>query len=420
MTRRGGMDGWRCAALALLLCRGAAAAGRPASDPGPWLVFDIAKSVYATANQGGNFVVEVVHAGGRDIVYRAVWGAEAGIWLPQAVNLSRYAGQMVRLRLQTIAAYHFPSACFLFWGRPRLVVGALDGASPPLAVEDLAEEFGLGTKGTHYLVDPDHSAPLKTDQYDLSGGYYGYAQAGPWAEPALFGHPFCFGFQGWAGYEFEVTVPARPTLTPRVPTASPPALPPPADRGPVIPIFTWDQQVYRGAEGGHAAFDPEDLRLRVRMPRTEAGFGYAFAGFESTGCDTLWLRLEFDQYQPWTGYGEMTQNRFAGVVLDYHTQRGYARRVWLHHASTKPERPAERCERRAPTWHMDLSRPRRALEVDWEQVHTDLPPGVVVGLDLAHWAPADWDGRFWLGLGVQDVGSERALTATVLARQADR
>jgi hypothetical protein len=334
------------------------------------------------------------------------------------VNLSAYAGQPVKLRLQTIAAYHFSAACFLFWGRPRLVVGALDGSAAAREVEDLTEQFRLGRKGTHYLVDPDHSAPLKTEQYDLSGGYYGYAQAGPWAEPALFGHPFCFGFQGWAGYEFEVQLPPRPAEAALA--ALPPALPPVVDRGPVIPIFTWEQQVYRGAEGAYAAFDPEALRLSVRMPRTEAGFGYAFAGFESTGCETLWLRLEPDQYQPWSGYGEMTQNRFAGVVVDYHTPRGYARRVWLHHAPTKPERPTERCERRAPTWHMDLARPRRVLEVNWEQVHADLPPGQIVGLDLARWAPADWDGRFWLGLGVQDVGSERTLSAAVLDRRADR
>jgi hypothetical protein len=409
---------WRRAALALW-CGAVSALASPASDPGPWLVFDIAKSVYATANQGGNFVVEVVHAGGRDTVYRAVWGAEAGVWLPQAVNLSPYAGQTVKLRLQTIAAYHFSSMCFLFWGRPRLVVGALEGAVPPREVEDLTEAFRLGTKGRHYLVDPEHSAPLKTDQYDLTSGYYDYAQAGPWAEPALFGHPFCFGFQGWAGYEFEVTLPVRPPVV-----SGPPAslTPPPAvvDGGPVIPIFTWDQQVYRGAEGGYAAFDPLALALSVRMPRTEPGFGYAFAGFESSGCDTLWLRLEFDSYEPWTAYGEMTENRFAGVVLDYHTPRGYARRVWLHHVPTRPERPAERCERRAPTWHMDLSRPRRVLEVNWEQVHAELPPGPIVGLDVSRWAPGDWDGRFWLGIGVQDVGSGRELTARVLDRRADR
>ncbi len=290
--QRAGLRVRRAAALALLLSAVVAFA-ELAADPGPWLVFDISKSVYSTANQGGNFVVEVAHADGREIVYRAVWGAEAGVWLPQAVNLSRYAGKTVKLRLQTIAAYHFSAACFLFWGRPRLVVGALAGPLPPREIEDLTEEFRCGAKGTHYLVDPENSAPLKTDQYDLSNGYFGYAQAGPWAEPALFGHPFCFGYQSWAGFEFEVTVPARPPAAPERPLALPP---PPVDRGPVIPIFTWDQQVYRGVEGGYAVCDPEALRLSVQMPRTGAGggFGYPFAGLERTGWGTVWLRLEFD------------------------------------------------------------------------------------------------------------------------------
>jgi hypothetical protein len=309
------------AALALPWCAAGKAATSPAADPGPWLVFDIAKSIYATENQGGNFVIEVVNPAGRETVYRAVWGAESGLWLPQAVNMSRFAGERVKLRLQTIAAYYYSAACFLYWGRPHVVVGALEGSAPPVETADLTEMLRRGAGARHYLVDPDHSAPLKTAEYDLSAGYVDFGSAGPWAKPAIFGH--------------------------RPPTASQPATAAEAarvvrvvDRGPAIPIFTWDQQVYRAAPGAQAAFDPEALSLSVRMPRTDQGFGYAFAGFEATGCDTVWLRMGLDAYGRWAGYGEMTQNRFAGVVLDYYTPRGYARRVWLHHPPAKPEPPA--------------------------------------------------------------------------------
>jgi hypothetical protein len=367
-----------------------------------------------------------------------VWGAEHGVWLPQTVNLQAYAGHSVKLRLQTIAAYSYSNACFLFWGRPRVVVGPLDGSAHPSEVSDLTEAFRLHKDCRRYVLDPEKSGPLKTDQYDFTGGYFEYGQAGPWAEPALFGHPFCFGFQGWAGYEFDVTLPPRPTAPPAAVTATPAPSPtrPAPDLGSVIPVFTWDQQVYRGAPGGFAAFDPARMRLDVRMPSSDQGLGYAFAGFESTGCDTLWLQVTFDRYAPWPGYGEMDNNQFAGVVVDYHTPAGYSRRVWLYYAPTRPAHPELRCERRAPTWHMDLSRTRRAQEVNWEQVHADLPDGSpppsspaasttgplppqLIGLDLHRWAPSDWDGRFWFGIGIQDVGDGRSLSVTALDRKAD-
>jgi hypothetical protein len=420
---------WWATAAAALACLGAClrAPAAPASDPGPWLIFDVANSVYTT-NPGGNFVVEVKSAGQREIVYRAVWGAQQGVWLPQAVNLRAYAGQSVKLRLQTIAAYCYSNACFLQWGRPRVVLGPLDAATPPQLLADLTEAFRLGRDCRRYILDAEASGPLKTADYDFTGGYFDGGQAGPWSEPALFGHPFCFGFHGWAGYEFDVTLPPRPDTPPPAAAAAPP--PPFEDRGAAIPVFTWEQQVYRGAEGGFAAFDPAAMRLETVMPRTEAGLGYAFAGFETRDCDTLWLALETDRYERWAqAYGEMGDNGFAGVVLDYHTPRGYSRRVWLHLPAMKPAHPELRCERRAPTWHMDLSRPSRILEANWEQRHADLPPGSppgeepatrIVGLDLRQWAPEGWDGRFWLGVGLQDAGSGRRLSATILDRHSAR
>ena len=417
--RRGTSPRPTLAVLALLLLTSPSfAAPAKSSDPGPWLIFDVAKSVYATENQGGNFVVEIRHGGEREIVYRTVWGAEAGVWLPQAVNLGRFAGQKVQVRLQTIAAYAFSAACFLVWGRPRIVTGALDAPTPPTLVTDLTENFRLGKDCRRYVFDAEKSGPLKTAEYDFTGGYFDCGQAGPWSEPALFGHPFCFGFHSWAGYEFDVTLPPRPTVEPVRANETP--APTRVDLGREIPILTWEQQVYRGAEGGQARFAPALMRLETRMPRHDQGLGYAFVGFETTGCDTLWIRPECDQYAPWAGYGEMDQNRFVGVVLDYHTPQGYARRVWLHYPPVRPEHPERRCERRAPTWHMDLARPRRVLEVNWEQQHDNLPPGQIVGLDLAKWAPPDWDGRMWFGTGIQDAGSQRTFAVTVLDRRPQR
>jgi hypothetical protein len=56
--------------------------------------------------------------------------------------------------------------------------------------------------------------------------------------------------------------------------------------------------------------------------------------------------------------------------------------------------------------------------VNWEQWHGTLPSGEVFRLDLREFAPTDWDGRLWLGLGLQDAGSGRKLALTVLDRQA--
>jgi hypothetical protein len=158
------------------LCLAVLTAPPPAHDSGPWLIFDIGKSINAPANQGGNFVVEIKHGATREIVHRAVWGAESGVWLPQAVSLRRFAGQQVKIRLQTIASYAFSNACFLFWGRPRVVTGPLDGPTPPALVADLTERFRLGQDCRRYIFDAEKSGPLKTAEYDFTGGYFDYAR----------------------------------------------------------------------------------------------------------------------------------------------------------------------------------------------------------------------------------------------------
>lgn len=402
------------ALAAATACGHAFAVQMGASDPGPWLIFDVAKSVYATENQGGNFVVEIKHGDKREIVHRVLWGSEAGVWLPQGVNLRDYAGERVKVRLQTIAAYYFSASCFLFWGRPRIVAGPLDGPSPPTLVADLTENFRLGKDCRRYVHDAENSGPLKTDQYDFTGGYGDHGQAGPHAQPALFCHPFCYGSHSWAGYEFEVTLPRRPSSPPQPsPTLRPPS--PTRDyRGADPAVLWWEEQVYKAHEGGAARVDPDTMRLQVRMPDTQQGFGYAFAGLELIGRTALDLQVELESYEPWAAYGEMADNRFVGVVLDYHTARGYTRRVWLHHSPIKPEHPERRCERRAPTWHMHLTRLRRVQEVNWEQLHRDLPPGRRLHLDLERWAPPEWDGRCWFGIGIQDAGSGRTFEAKVL------
>jgi len=246
-------------------------------------------------------------------------------------------------------------------------------------------------------------------------------QAGPTAMPALFCNPYAVDFHGWVGYEFDVTLPLpRQTETEphAVDAAQPPAAQPNVrDIGRKIPILWWQEEVYRGTPGGAANVDIDTLTFRVRMPESTSNFGYAFAGIETKNCTSLRLRCSYDRYLPAPSYGEMGDNRFVGIVLDYHTPLGYSRRGWLHCPKFRADHPDRRSERRAPTWHMFFSRLSRIDEANWQQIHDLLPESLTFTLDIKKYAPPDWDGRMWFGIGIQDAGSHRRFAAKILDRK---
>lgn len=399
-------------ALALLAVGARRAPADPASDPGPWLIFDVAKSAYAASNQGGAFVVEIADGDQRQVVHRVIWGAETGVWLPQAVNLSDYAGHTVKLRLETVAAYYLGRECQLFWGRPQIVVGPLNQPQTLQVATDLTELCRLGQNCRAWIRDPDNSLPLQQNSWKYTGRYFDFGNAGPYVLPAIYDPPYTRGTNAWAGFEFNVTIPPRPEA--HGPAAGAVQARPAADLRHVEPaVLYWDEEVYHGAPAGLARVDLDRMQLQVRMPQTNNGYGYAFAGLEAIGCTSLDLGMRYDQYTPWKAYGNLVDNRFAGLVLDFHTARGYTRRVWLHYPPMRPAHPEQRSERRAPIWQMVLSRLQRVNEVNWEQVHGPLPAGTRVHLDLQQFAPRDWDGRFWLGAGVQDAGSGCGLEVSI-------
>jgi hypothetical protein len=105
---------------------------------------------------------------------------------------------------------------------------------------------------------------------------------------------------------------------------------------------------------------------------------------------------------PWnqsTGY-------FAGIVVDYHTPAGYAKRVHLSAGVRHPE-----CTSANPDYGK-AAVADEAYELGKSLIET---PETTFALDLARYAPADWDGRIWFSVGSDWVASDRRLTAELLA-----
>jgi len=71
---------------------------------------------------------------------------------------------------------------------------------------------------------------------------------------------------------------------------------------------------------------------------------------------------------------------------------------------SNPARPVP-----APHWGK-AARPDAFIA--WSRSILEIPSGIVT-LDLAPRAPADWDGQFWLGLGVDTVCRGLRIEATL-------
>ncbi len=160
--------------------------------------------------------------------------------------------------------------------------------------------------------------------------------------------------------------------------------------------------------------DPDRLTLTAGTSRKiEDYWGAAFAGFELDRIRKLEIELSNSFYaavtreernRHVTGW-RRSPREFAGFTVDYHTPRGYSRRVafsvGVRHAQCNTVNP-DYGKKGRPDEFVDLGN------------FLDSPQHNLL-LDLEAHAPADWDGRVWFSVGTDWVAPDRRLSARILA-----
>jgi hypothetical protein len=164
-----------------------------------------------------------------------------------------------------------------------------------------------------------------------------------------------------------------------------------------------------------ASVEPDSLTLEAGTTRKITDLqGAAFAGLELKDARKLKIRLKNTYHDAFHILGpgkhfvnyRRTQREFAGFMVDYHTANGYTKRValgvgFLHPECNTPNPPYGKAK--APDQIIDLG---GIVDEGSEKV---------LALDLARYAPEDWDGRVWFSIGSDCVAADRRLKAEILA-----
>ena len=164
-----------------------------------------------------------------------------------------------------------------------------------------------------------------------------------------------------------------------------------------------------------ARADPDRLLLEAGTTRKiDIGArGAAFAGLEIKNLRRVKVRLSNTFHNAYHQRGpefhipnRPNSRNFAGMVVDYHTDKGYTKRVHLAVGVVHPK-----CSSTYPDYD------RSALADHTLDLGSSLieAPEKTFALDLQRYAPADWDGQVWLNVGSDWVASDRRLTLQILA-----
>jgi hypothetical protein len=450
-----------CIVLAVLAFPAAAAGPEkdPAS-PGPWLLFDISLGRgmgvgYANLT-GGYFEVLAGPVDGElETLFRAEHD-QLDRWYPVAVDLRRWAGRKVRVRLLTRHIDGRICQDYMFWGDPRIAVGPLTAGDGPGAVERLAlrepdRKGGLLPDGTIVpladeppvfhtargggptipgMANREHSLLIYGGRNWITvpgrpqpGLYMGFDMASDYKTIG--------GERGNNPYEGPLPPPVFAEWVVELPDA-PPASPPAEDVEGIEDNSTAVEtavgaetflalnsatDIYRWKSGLAATADEQNLTLSARMGGAEMGFAYA--ALECFGAERLAVAVE-TAGEIDSRAAQDNPNAFRGLVIDFHTPRGYTRRVLLGLGAGA----AERFNQRAPDWDLDDTSFNRLGRYLHETVFADLRERLdengVARIDLRELAPAEWTGRFWIGCGVEDVSPAAAVTARLEGVEAFR
>ena len=103
---------------------------------------------------------------------------------------------------------------------------------------------------------------------------------------------------------------------------------------------------------------------------------------------------------PYAGVDDADHNAFAGFVLDYGTPNGYAKRVWLGIGMLDKNRNDQEC--------LTNTKPPGTIE------YHDVGARKHYRLNLAEWAPANWNGNVWFTVGIQNAGKNSSIKVLVI------
>ncbi len=414
---------------------------------------------YTNVN-GANFRVEVSEDG---TSFQPLWSMvydRVNQWYPMAVNLREFAGKTIHVRLISEHIENRICQDYPYWGDPRIVTGSLDQEAQFKVHDRLAlrkparmgqllapdevldftdtgkffgyEEVGLATPamcselhhgmvfgGENYISVTGKTQPGVYIGFDMGNGFGGGHMAQPeWIERfravyegekpfhELLGVAAEFPYTGknvapvFAEWVVEVPIP-EPAPSAKSAPLSPVESQALEESG--LNIFGLVRDTYAYQPGWQAQIGAGGRNIAV-----EAGTktGWAFAGFEGVGVLRLPLNLHVGGGQKNL---ESLPNAFAGAVVDFHTPMGYARRVWFA-AAEEFVRP--RNDRRCADWNLDNAAFSLIQRMNYTETVVLLGSGRQT-IDLLQYAPAEWDGRFFFGAGVQNIGAETKLTCTL-------
>lgn len=414
------------------------------AQTGPWLLFDfsLGKGVGTHYTDVGGVRFEISIAG-EDGVFQKIWRAEydkLDRWFPYALDLPQYAGQTVTIRLATEHIENRICCDYPFWGNPRVVVGPLNDADRQREIRNLAmnpidamggllkdgtvvpldskaQYFGyqgqelvtpgmcnrehslLIYAGKNYITVAGKSVPGIYMGCDMSWDSMKYG-ANPDGKPYIGPTPPLL-FADW-----KVALPAAQPLsdntTQAVEQQSHTLLPAASDN---LTVLSSVEDTYAYQDGLRAKYDPDTLTLTANMG--DAEYGWAFVGIETMGLNQIPFHIKTSG-----NFTSRDENSFAGLVVDYHTANGYAKRVFFGLGAGS----ADRYDLRPGDWYLDdaafsLSQ-RISFVSEFVDVlsHLDRATGELV-LPISDFAPPQWDGRIWCGVGVQDIAQQAGITA---------
>ena len=130
---------------------------------------------------------------------------------------------------------------------------------------------------------------------------------------------------------------------------------------------------------------------------TAGAVGVAAVGYELEGARRL--AVDANVVGPLQPYDE---NSFAGVFVDYHTPAGYSKRVAISLGLHNKSRLTG-----GPDWGK-LVPPEQYVEMTSAELKE---------LELGDWAPADWDGRVWFSVVLQNSGPATSIEGRLIMPQ---
>lgn len=420
----------------------------------PWVRFDVALGqgigIFYTKVNGVKFRVETaLEDGGFEPLWSMTWG-KLNQWYPMAVDLSKYAGKKIRIRLISEHIENRLCQDYPFWGDPRIGIGDMSSGNEAKVTDQLAlrrpdrvgqilpdgtivdfkepalffgyqkielvtpglcspEYNGMVFGGKNYITVLGKNQPGMYIGFDMSHGFGG----GP-SENQEIVKLYKSKYNGQAAFHENIGVDSNyPYIGKNIPPvfAEWTVSVPPADAekasGSKVPEKIVSRQigesflplnikrdVYRFQPGWKAAFNPDNFTWQVNSGTSAGKPGWAFSAVESIGVEKLKLTIKRQG-----DFVVQNNNSFSGIVVDYHTGLGYQKRVWF--AVDKVFSPC-RDDRRAGNYIFDAAAFSLKQRLSFKEEFVSITPSNFE-LDLKKYAPSGWDGRFWIALGMQNI-----------------